>query len=262
VVAAEMPSSWATAALEAQAVAARTYAITTTVGGNGYDLYSDTRSQMYGGVKAETPSTNAAVAATAGQIVTYGGKPAVTYFFASSGGYTESIQNVWAGASPEPWLRGVPDPYDNAGQDPYHSWGSQMSLAAAARKLGGLVRGSLVGIEVTRHGVSPRILQAQVVGTRGSTTVTGSQLQGIFGLAGTWATFTSITTTDPSGKLSGTVFPAPAGGAVTIQAQTAVAWRTVGQARVSSSGAYSTQEPSGRYRIVDGTVDGPAVTVG
>ncbi len=261
VVAAEMPSSWATAALEAQAVAARTYAITTTVGGSGYDLYSDTRSQMYGGVKAETPSTNAAVGATSGQIVTYGGKPAVTYFFASSGGYTESIQNVWAGATPEPWLRGVPDPYDNAGQNPYHSWGSQMSLAAAARKLGHLVRGSLIGISVTRHGVSPRIVQAQVVGTRGSTTVTGTQLQEIFGLDDTWATFTSITTTDPSGKLSGTVFPAPAGDAVTIQAQTAGAWRTVGQARVSSGGTYSTQVPSGRYRIVDGTVDGPAVTV-
>ncbi len=158
VVAAEMPSSWAVAALEAQAVAARTYAITTTVDGNGYDLYSDTRSQVYGGVKAETPSTDAAVAATAGQIVTYAGKPAVTYFFASSGGYTESIQNVWAGATPEPWLRGVPDPYDNVGQNPYHSWGSQMSLAAAGRKLGRLVKGSLVGIAVTRHGVSPRIV--------------------------------------------------------------------------------------------------------
>ena len=100
-----MPSSWAAAALEAQAVAARTYAITTTVDGNGYDLYSDTRSQMYGGVSAETPSTDAAVAATSGQVVTYDGKPVVTYFFASSGGHTESIQNVWAGATPEPWLR-------------------------------------------------------------------------------------------------------------------------------------------------------------
>ena len=100
VVAAEMPSSWAAAALEAQAVAARTYAITTDVGGNGYDLYPDTRSQMYGGVEAETPATDAAVAATGGQIVTYDGKPAVTYFFASSGGHTESIQNVWAGATP------------------------------------------------------------------------------------------------------------------------------------------------------------------
>jgi stage II sporulation protein D len=261
VVAAEMPSSWATAALEAQAVAARTYAITTTVGGNGYDLYSDTRSQMYGGVKAETASTNAAVAATSGQIVTYAGKPAVTYFFASSGGYTESIQNVWAGATPEPWLRAVSDPYDNAGQDPYHSWGSQMSLSAAARRLGRLVRGSLVGIAVTRHGVSPRILQAQVVGTGGTTNVTGTQLQAIFGLDDTWATFTTITTTDPLGRLSGTVFPVPAGGSVTIQSQAAGAWRTVGQARVAAGGAYSARVPSGHYRIVDGTLDGPVVTV-
>jgi stage II sporulation protein D len=261
VVAAEMPSSWATAALEAQAVAARTYAITTTVGGTGYDLYSDTRSQMYGGVKAETPSTNAAVAATGGQIVTYDGKPAVTYFFASSGGYTESIQNVWAGATPEPWLRAVPDPYDNAGSDPYHSWGSQMSLSAAAGRLGRLIKGSLVGIVVTRHGVSPRILQAQVVGTGGTTNVTGTQLQAIFGLDDTWATFTTITTTDPLGRLNGTVFPAPAGGSVTIQSQAAGAWRAVGQAHVSAGGAYSARVPSGRYRIVDGTLDGPVVTV-
>src|SRR6202451_285118 len=107
VISEEMPSSWSTQALEAQAVAARTYAITTDVDGNGFDLYPDTRSQMYGGVSAETPSTNAAVAATSGQIVTYDGQPAVTYFFASSGGHTESIQNVWAGATPEPWLVGV-----------------------------------------------------------------------------------------------------------------------------------------------------------
>ena len=261
VVSAEMPASWAPAALQAQAVAARTYAITTTVGGNGYDLYSDTRSQMYGGVKAETASTNAAVTATNGQIVTYAGRPAVTYFFASSGGYTESIQNVWAGATPEPWLRGVPDPYDNVSGNPYHSWGAQMSLAAAARKLGRLVKGSLVGIAVSRHGLSPRIVQAQVVGTRGTSTVTGTQLQGIFGLDDTWATFTSITTTDPVGRLSGTVFPAPAGARVTIQAQTGGAWHAVGRARVSATGAYSVQVASGRYRVVDGTLDGPVVTV-
>jgi hypothetical protein len=61
--------------------------------------------------------------------------------------------------------------------------------------------------------------------------------------------------------LSGTVFPAPAGATVTIQSQSAGAWRTVGQAQVSTSGAYATQVSSGRYRIVDGTLDGPAVTV-
>jgi SpoIID/LytB domain protein len=263
VVAAEMPASWATAALEAQAVAARTYAITASVGGDGYDLYDDTRSQMYGGVGAETPSTNAAVAATSGQIVTYDGQPAVTYFFASSGGYTESIQNAWPGSTPEPWLRGVPDPYDNAGGDPYHRWGSQLTLAGAAARLGGLVKGSLVGIRVSRHGVSPRIISAQVVGTRGTSTVSGAQLQSIFGLDSTYVAFTTITTQDPSGRVSGSVFPAPAGGgSVALQSSTGGGWHTVSQLTLSAGGAYGTTVPAGRYRIVDAGIDGPVVTVG
>ena len=198
VVAAEMPSSWSAQALEAQAVAARTYAITTTVGAAGYDLYDDTRSQMYGGVSAETAATDAAVAATSGQIVTYNGTPAVTYFFSSSGGYTENIENVWTGASPEPWLKGVPDRYDGAGHDPYHRWASQMSVAAAAAKLGSLVKGSLRGITVISHGASPRILTAAVVGTRGKTIVSGATLQRIFGLATTYASFTTVSTTGGS----------------------------------------------------------------
>ena len=66
VIAAEMPSSWAPEALKAQAVAARTYAITSDVAGGFYNLFPDTRSQMYRGVAAETPATDAAVAATAG----------------------------------------------------------------------------------------------------------------------------------------------------------------------------------------------------
>ena len=93
VVAAESPSNWPAAALQAQAVAARTYAITTSAGGSlGFDQYADTRSQMYRGVASETPSTNAAVNATAGEVVTYGGKPVVTYFFSTSGGRTENVE--------------------------------------------------------------------------------------------------------------------------------------------------------------------------
>jgi stage II sporulation protein D len=78
VIADEMPASWPAAALEAQAVAARTYAITTGVAGAGYSLYPDTRSQMYGGVGAETAATDAAVAATRGQVVTYASRPSPT----------------------------------------------------------------------------------------------------------------------------------------------------------------------------------------
>jgi stage II sporulation protein D len=259
VVADEMPSGWPAQALQAQAVAARTYAITTTVSGNGYDLYSDTRSQMYGGVGAETSATDAAVQTTRGQIVTYRGQPAVTYFFASSGGYTENIQNVWPGASPEPWLRGVPDPYDSAGGDPYHQWGEQLSLSAAAGKLGGLVKGALIGITVTEHGVSPRIIRAEVAGTRGTTTVSGGQLQQAFGLLTTNVGFTTITTNASRTRLSGTVFPARSGATYLVQAQRPTGWQTIARARLSATGSYAHAIPgAGIYRIQLGSLGGPA----
>ena len=194
VISAEMPASWSSEALKVQAVAARTYAITADVGARDYDLYPDTRSQMYRGVAAETPATDAAVAATQGQIVTYHGAPAITYFFASSGGHTENIEDAWPGSQPRPWLRGVPDPYDGAGSDPNHHWGSELTLARAAADLGASVKGALIGIRVTRHGASPRIITAEVHGTRGTTTVTGTALQHAFGLRTTYARFTTITT--------------------------------------------------------------------
>ncbi len=91
-------------------MASRTYAITAHAGGSKFDVYTDDRSQVYRGKAAETSRTNAAVAATAGQIVTYGGQPAITYFFASSGGHTESIQDSFLGSTPAPWLVGVSRP--------------------------------------------------------------------------------------------------------------------------------------------------------
>ncbi len=100
VVSAEVSAGWPMAALEAQAVASRTYAITAHAGGSRFDVYPDTRSQMYLGKAAETPATNAAVAATAGQIVTYAGRAAITYFYADSGGHTESVQYGFPGSSP------------------------------------------------------------------------------------------------------------------------------------------------------------------
>ena len=250
VVSAEMPAGWLPAALQAQAVAARTYAITTTVNGDGYDLYADTRSQVYGGVGAETPSTDAAVAATRGQIVIYGGRPADTYFFASSGGYTENIENVWPGASPEPWLRGVSDPYDGAAGDPYHRWGQQMSLGAAAAHLHGLVRGSLDGITVTRRGASPRILRASIIGTRGQTGVSGATLQSAFSLPTTYATFTVITTNASASALSGAISGAGPGSTYWVQQLQPGGWHTIAREATAAGGAYSAGVPGrGRYRI-------------
>ncbi len=186
VVAAEMPASWPLAALEAQAVASRTYAITADAGGVRFDVYSDTRSQMYLGKAAETAATNGAIAATAGQIVTYAGKPAITYYFASSGGHTENVQDAFPGAAAQPWLVGVADPYD---QGPEHSWKRSLSFAAASKRLGGLVKGAFVGIEVLTRGSSPRILSAYVLGSAGRTLVSGGELAARLGLDDTWAYF-------------------------------------------------------------------------
>jgi SpoIID/LytB domain protein len=186
VVGAEMPADWPQAALEAQAVASRTYALTDHAGGSRFDVYSDTRSQVFLGTRAQTARTNAAVAATAGQIVTYNGQPAITYFFASSGGATESVQNGFPGAAPEPWLVGVADPYD---QGPLHRWTVSMTFHEAAAALRGLVKGSFRGIEVLRRGYSPRIVSAYVLGSAGRTQVEGPELAGRLGLDSTWAYF-------------------------------------------------------------------------
>ena len=278
VVSAEMPAYWSAAALDAQTVAARTYAITTSVNGNGYRLYSDTRSQMYRGVSAETSSTDAAEQATRGQVVTLNGQPVVTYFSASSGGHTESIQDAWPGSSPAPWLRGVDDPYDNAGGNPYYRWSVRISMATAAADLGSLVKGSFRGINVTQTGTSPRVMQAHVVGSGGTTTVSGSQLQGAFGLMSTWMSFSTISSSAGTTRgarrvtaglsfpaLHGRVSPAPEGGAALIvQRWVGGVWQTaLSDVPVSSTGAYSVRLPlTGRYRVVYRGLDGPAVSVG
>ncbi|HUB36796.1 MAG TPA: SpoIID/LytB domain-containing protein [Solirubrobacteraceae bacterium] len=185
VVSAEMPAEWPLAALEAQAIASRTYALTADAGGSRFDVYADTRSQVYLGKAAETARTNSAISATAGQIVTYAGKPAITYFYASSGGMTESVQNGFPGAEPEPWLQGVQDAYETSRS----SWKVSLGFATAAARLKGLVKGGFQGIEVLARGYSPRILSAAVLGSGGSTTVSGPELEARLGLQSTWAYF-------------------------------------------------------------------------
>jgi stage II sporulation protein D len=193
----ESPSGWPAAALQAQAVAARTYALATNVGGRGFDQYADVRSQVYRGYLSETPSTAAAVDSTRGEVVTYGGRQVVTYFFSTSGGRTEDIENVFSGAAPQPWLQGVDDPYDNS--SPYHRWGPySYSARGFAARLGGWVRGRLQSLDVLQRGVSPRIVRAEVRGSGGRTVVTGAQLRARLGLRDSWFYLRSVSSTTAS----------------------------------------------------------------
>jgi stage II sporulation protein D len=118
VVAREMPKDWPLEALKAQAVAARTYTLTRFVEGKEFDLYADTRSQVYGGTAGEAPQATEAVRATAGEIVLHAGEAATTFYFSSSGGRTANVEDVFG--APVPYLVSVPDPWDR--HSPHHVW--------------------------------------------------------------------------------------------------------------------------------------------
>jgi stage II sporulation protein D len=189
VIANESPPSWPQAALRAQAVAARSFALTAGVGGNGFDLYNDTRSQVYGGLQSETASTSAAATATKGQVLTYGGEIAETYFSACSGGHTESVQNVFFGPA-VPYLVGVPDPYDY--YCPLHDWTLNFSGPEISDLLSGYLDGRLTKVVVTQRGASPRIVWAKLYGTGGVTTIRGDELAGALGAYDRWMTFRKV----------------------------------------------------------------------
>jgi stage II sporulation protein D len=211
VIAGEMPSSWHPEALKVQAIAARSYALTTDRGGPIFDQYPDTRSQVYRGVTAERPSTNAAVDATAGEVVTYQGAVAVTYFFSTSGGHTENIENSFVGAEPKPWLKGVDDPYDDI--SPRHRWRAVYTQAQMQSRLSGLVKGTFRGIDVVQTGSSPRVVYADVVGSSGRTRVTGPTLRARLGLYDTWFTAKKVTGTEAKRyKPTSTKRPQPSSG--------------------------------------------------
>ena len=289
VVPGEMPSSWHAEALKAQSVAARSYALTADVGGAAFDQYPDTRSQVYRGVVGEQARSNAAVRATAGEVLRHGGRIATTFFFSTSGGHTENVENVFYGA-PRPYLKGVPDPYDHAA--PRHRWTVRLSNGRMQARLGGLVKGRFREVRVLERGVSPRIVWAEVVGSRGSTRVRGATLRARLGLNDTWAYFSSVsiqagasaagsaprgarvssraaaTRTSWLGRLLrsrsvwGRVTPVPPQGIVIERRGRRGRWQRLRRAPTSRAGAYRVTVPGpGVYRVRGGGVTGPAVRV-
>jgi stage II sporulation protein D len=277
VVPGEMPSLWSTEALKAQAVAARTYAITSHAGGGVFDQYADTRSQVYRGVNAETPSTNAAVDETAGEIVEYQGQPAVTYFFSTSGGHTENVENVFYGSDPKPYLRGVPDPADKI--SPNHRWQLGYTQNGLESKLRDYLKGRLRAVTIIKHGVSPRIVAADVVGSRGKVRVTGTQLRQALGAMDNWMTFTRVrvdptrATAPRSLGLAGLVFGGgrgvvgnvePANGRAKVYAYRLEhgTWKRARSGHTSRAGAFrlALTDP-GTYRIKIAGIDAGTVQV-
>ena len=197
VVPSEMPDRWPAEALKAQAVVARSYALSHLEGAGDFDLYPDTRSQVYGGIAAESQPARDAVDATAGKVALYDGEVADTFFFSSSGGRTANVQDVWTGSKPLPYLVSVPDPYDTL--SPYHNWGPiRFGAAQLGRRLG--ARGTLLDVR-TDAAPSGRVRLLTLIGTKGTRTISGATARAAMGLRSTWFTIGAMTLTPPAAPL-------------------------------------------------------------
>ena len=132
----EMPSSWPLEALKAQAVAARGYAVR-AARASWYDIYDDTRDQVYGGLNyssGEDPGSTAAVKATNGEVLKYGASVISAYFSSSNGGRTAASGDTWF--TQYPYLISRQDPFDLNGSNPNRKWTVALSPRALKNRLG------------------------------------------------------------------------------------------------------------------------------
>jgi stage II sporulation protein D len=257
VVGGEMPHRWSLAALEAQAVASRSYALATLKPGRRFDLYSDTRSQVYGGIAYETPKTNLAVERTAGKVLTWHGHVATTFFFSTSGGRTADVREVWPKAGDVPYLRSVPDPYD-AGS-PHHQWGP---IVLDARRVAKRLDVPVGDMNVERT-LSGRVSSVRIGARRVDADVFRTKL----GLASTWFQLGELSLAGSraqvvfGGKLELSAHAAGVGRALLQRRRGAGTWQTL---KVVAGTQRVTVEPQGQtlYRLSGGGVDGPVVGVG
>lgn len=196
VVPSEIPTSWLPDAVNAQAVAARTYAArirATASPSAGYDICDTTACQVYGGKVRETSGGDAAVAATQNVIVRYGSTIAFTQFSSANGGHS--------GQGGYPYLKAQPDPYDGVIKS--QAWTRTVTAGQiGARWPVGTVR----AVQVTRRdGAGPwggRVLELQIIGSTRSVTVSGLRFKSAFGLRDTLFTFGGATAPVPGPEIT------------------------------------------------------------
>jgi stage II sporulation protein D len=190
----EMPALWPIGGLQAQAVAARTYALRvlkhSRAMGRAYDICATTACQVFGGYAIakghttrvlENPRTNAAVRSTARLVMTYKGMPILAQYSSSTGGYTQS--------GGVPYLTAHPDPWDNS--SPMHTWAVTISPAAIQKNWPavGAFRGIAVVARDGRGDFGGRALRVRISGTRRAISVAAAEIMSVFDLPSDWFQF-------------------------------------------------------------------------
>jgi stage II sporulation protein D (peptidoglycan lytic transglycosylase) len=180
VVASEMETTWPAAALEAQAIVARTYAVAHlgTREWLGYDLLAGEQDQAYKGMQVEMPSVRAAVDATRGTVLTYGADLVHAYYSSCDGGYTSRGDAL---SDPQPYLVSVPDAYCK--QSPDERWTVDVPLddfmPAFAARYGDI--GSVVAVHAGEADSSGRLETVTILGTLDSRAIPATVFRSLAG---------------------------------------------------------------------------------
>ena len=179
----EMPPSWPAEALRAQAVAARTYAARERAdnANDYYNICDTTACQVYRGVVGEADSTNAAAAATAGQVLTYAGQYALAQFSSSNGG--------WAAVGNQPYLQSKQDQWTSSplAADPNLNWSKELTATALQAAYPQVGTPTKLTITARNGGgtweTGGRVVTLSIEGTAGSVTgIDGGAFSSKFGL--------------------------------------------------------------------------------
>ena len=174
---AEMHHDYPEEALKAQAVAARSFAVTNLNRHSqyGFDVCATTHCQVYKGYEDEYEETNAAVDDTAGLCIYSGGKVVSAYYFKNSGGYTQNINDVWGSESD--YLKAVKDEYS-----PEYQWTATFSFDDIESKLesAGNSIGDIMRIEIVSRNESGAVDTLKFIGTGGEVSISKEKIRTLF----------------------------------------------------------------------------------
>lgn len=179
----ESPRSWPQETLRAQAIVARTYALSRVNPRREYDVVASERDQAYGGLQSEHAESTDACNATAGQILGWQGAIASVSYMSCCGGHTEDPADAWTGGADLPYLRGVVCTYCSASPD--YRWVRDVAMTtvrnAFAAQSASL--GTLRSVEIAQSDASGRAKSIRLTGDAGSTEISGAAFRRLLGSA-------------------------------------------------------------------------------
>lgn len=179
----EMGSGWPAAALEAQAVCARTYVCGNSKHASlyGFDVCNGIDCQVYNGLSGATAETDRAVYNTAGEKLFYDGYLVQDpVYHSSNGGATEDARNVWG--TEKGYLKGKADPYEGRITIPNYSWTVTYTAAELTWILEqkGYTVGTVQNVYVSAYTPQGNVSAVTIEGSLGTKTVTGNTCSSVF----------------------------------------------------------------------------------